>query len=583
MKKYLLGITLLLIWTGVDKIYGQKPTAIVTFDDLSFCESEKVGGVVETQMRIDFTGSGIYDFDYYVNYRADDDYDKKVEVRRHNGDLFNTPINLFQTSTISIFKIYDDNYPLGGEGSDDITMDNNTIVVDQIPTPIINDPIRTCDLDVHLSASKEFPSSTVLWRLENAGDGLLSDETIVDPVFSANTDGVYNVYLKEIQGECETEVSAPVSAVNKPSPTGGPIENSEVICSGNAATIELGLYGTFPITVFYEEGNDSFNESDPYEITTPSYNTPSGNEVFSIYRLVDRDGCESVINQDVNIQVDFVPVADAGADFSECSNTATLAASVTSDSYGQWFYEPAPGYISDPNSPTSDFTVPLHLQKRMEEFELMWRLTNNNNHQCYSEDIVKLTLYEEPKSEIITDISQVYFATHLDLEAKEITSGMEGQWEFVESPSTESYFENPNSNDAKVKDLAIGTYTFKWTVSNGEHCPTPTDQITIVNEDIYRTTGFSPNGDGINDRFIIGGAENVKQNKLVVFNISGEVVYEVDNFCHPKPGEEIGWDGIQKNGEKKDGTYYYIFTGENEDSEAIKPIKNYLIIKGSKE
>ncbi|MCG8582166.1 MAG: gliding motility-associated C-terminal domain-containing protein, partial [Bacteroidales bacterium] len=87
----------------------------------------------------------------------------------------------------------------------------------------------------------------------------------------------------------------------------------------------------------------------------------------------------------------------------------------------------------------------------------------------------------------------------------------------------------------------------------------------------------SPNGDMVNDFFIIGGADNVQNNKLTVFDISGEVVFETNNFCHPNSPTELGWNGQKKDGKTEDGTYYYIFEGDG-----IKPIKSYLIIKGSR-
>lgn len=65
---------------------------------------------------------------------------------------------------------------------------------------------------------------------------------------------------------------------------------------------------------------------------------------------------------------------------------------------------------------------------------------------------------------------------------------------------------------------------------------------------------FTPNGDGINDRFVIGGLENCMQRQLVVCNRAGQTVYRSNSY-------ENTWDG----GDCPDGVYKYQFTykGDN--------------------
>ena len=65
---------------------------------------------------------------------------------------------------------------------------------------------------------------------------------------------------------------------------------------------------------------------------------------------------------------------------------------------------------------------------------------------------------------------------------------------------------------------------------------------------------FTPNGDGYNDRFVIGGLENCIQRQLVVRNRAGQLVYRNNNY-------ENTWDG----GDCPDGVYNYQFTykGDN--------------------
>ena len=60
---------------------------------------------------------------------------------------------------------------------------------------------------------------------------------------------------------------------------------------------------------------------------------------------------------------------------------------------------------------------------------------------------------------------------------------------------------------------------------------------------------FTPNGDGINDKFVIDGLENCIQRQLVVRNRAGQMVYRNNSY-------ENTWDG----GDCPDGVYNYQFT-----------------------
>jgi gliding motility-associated-like protein len=68
-------------------------------------------------------------------------------------------------------------------------------------------------------------------------------------------------------------------------------------------------------------------------------------------------------------------------------------------------------------------------------------------------------------------------------------------------------------------------------------------------------SGFTPNGDGVNDLFVIIGltecAQELREKELIVFNRWGVEIYFSDNYAND-------WDGTDKAGEPlPEGTYYY--------------------------
>ncbi|MFT7606222.1 MAG: gliding motility-associated-like protein, partial [Saprospiraceae bacterium] len=69
-------------------------------------------------------------------------------------------------------------------------------------------------------------------------------------------------------------------------------------------------------------------------------------------------------------------------------------------------------------------------------------------------------------------------------------------------------------------------------------------------------TGFSPNGDGVNDFFYIEGIEAFPDSKLNIFNRWGNEVYNKEGYLND-------WGGTWKNKLLPDGTYFYVLTDGN--------------------
>ena len=128
--------------------------------------------------------------------------------------------------------------------------------------------------------------------------------------------------------------------------------------------------------------------------------------------------------------------------------------------------------------------------------------------------------------------------------------------------------ENPKS---EASGLKYGDTKFTWTVTNGV-CSSVSDDVIITIKGLRCPTGFSPNGDGKNDYFVIEGAEQIRNNQLIVFDKDGYVVFKQSDYK-----KENYWDGTKDGSPVPDGIYHYVFSGDNMD-----PIKNFLVIKRTK-
>jgi gliding motility-associated-like protein len=131
-----------------------------------------------------------------------------------------------------------------------------------------------------------------------------------------------------------------------------------------------------------------------------------------------------------------------------------------------------------------------------------------------------------------------------------------------------SYVWSTGSVESEINSLSASTYTVTVTDSHG--CTSEAIAI-IVDENIELAlpTGFSPNGDGNNDFYVIRNIELYPINNLRVFNRWGDFVYESDSYYNQ-------WDGKNSKGENlAEGTYFIILTIPELDA----TIKNFIVIK----
>lgn len=87
-------------------------------------------------------------------------------------------------------------------------------------------------------------------------------------------------------------------------------------------------------------------------------------------------------------------------------------------------------------------------------------------------------------------------------------------------------------------------------------------EVQVVNDLIIIHKAFSPNGDGINDTWVIGNIEHYSENSVVIFDRWGSIVYEASGYNN----QDIVWNGkgnhrrLSSREIVPPGTYYYNIT-----------------------
>lgn len=106
-----------------------------------------------------------------------------------------------------------------------------------------------------------------------------------------------------------------------------------------------------------------------------------------------------------------------------------------------------------------------------------------------------------------------------------------------------------------TRDLSPGMHaiTVRVTDRAGNESPV-SDPFTFnrLEDDVLKPTNIvTPNGDGINDHFVIENIELYPNNTLVIFDKAGRVLYSVRGYKNE-------WDGKLNGVPLHEGTYYYV-------------------------
>jgi gliding motility-associated-like protein len=159
--------------------------------------------------------------------------------------------------------------------------------------------------------------------------------------------------------------------------------------------------------------------------------------------------------------------------------------------------------------------------------------------------------------------------------------GETGMWEVLEPNSATA--DNISEYNTMVRNLSLGANYFLWTVTTDIGNCKLSDSMRIILSKDFEPSAFSPNGDGINDQFVIEGLNLTEPNsaELTVVNSSGTEVFSTSNFN----GETwTDWNGKNSKGvDLPEGTYYYmlkVITKDPVDNKnRVDKRKGFIILK----
>ena len=129
------------------------------------------------------------------------------------------------------------------------------------------------------------------------------------------------------------------------------------------------------------------------------------------------------------------------------------------------------------------------------------------------------------------------------------------------------------TNDAPVS-YPLGNTNVIWTVTDASGNKASCTQLVVGPNRIFIPNGFSPDGDGTNDYFVITDIGNYPSNHFWVYNRWGNLVYDKKTYDNSWDGK-LNVNGLVYGDNLPEGTYFYILDlGDNTDK-----YQGYIIIK----
>ncbi len=161
-----------------------------------------------------------------------------------------------------------------------------------------------------------------------------------------------------------------------------------------------------------------------------------------------------------------------------------------------------------------------------------------------------------------------------------------------------------NGNDGSAWAIVQGgtpPYAFTWNIDGAQANDSlitnlPAGLYTVVVEDVRGCSGdgsmasgevkngnlecfaasrkvITPDGDGLNDEFMINCVESTRSNQLEVYNRWGQLVFEAENYAND-------WEGTAPNGGNlAPGPYYYVFRYDDGSSEEKETRGSLTIVR----
>ena len=163
---------------------------------------------------------------------------------------------------------------------------------------------------------------------------------------------------------------------------------------------------------------------------------------------------------------------------------------------------------------------------------------------------VDVTVFDLPAAPVLSiDTTYCYGDT---LQKVFVTGTLGGIYNWYDDAALTNLIGN---TDSILPNNVIGILTYYATETSAQGCVSLPSSVSVTINDCYVldvSSAFTPDGDGINDTWLIAElSTRYPNNNVTIFNRWGQVLYNSDGYLIP-------WDGRFDNKDLPVGSYYYI-------------------------
>src|SRR6187401_305709 len=385
----------------------------------------------------------------------------------------------------------------------------------------------------------------------NANVGNPNTSTLQNPSHRYIVVGNYTATLVVTSNNGCTDTISQTFTVNGSIPLANfTVQNANALCSNSlvtitdASTVDFG--GIVKTEIYWDWTNDPTAKT-PDDIPAPGklythiypwFGSPA-TKTYTI-RMVSYSGisCLNVLIKTITLlatpSLQFDPLNEV------CSNAPSFQITQASITNGL----PGTGVYSGPGVSPSGFFNPNTASAGVHTIRYTYAGTNNCSNY------IEQTINVNPTPNALAGPDK----TVLEGGAVQLTPALNAGFPvtYLWTPSTG--LNNPNAPDPLASPVDDITYTMKVTSDKG--CTT-SDQVSVkVLRKPEIPNIFSPNGDGIHDRWVISFLESYPGCTVEVFNRYGQRLYYTVGYTTP-------WDGTVNGKPVPIGTYYYIVDPKN--------------------
>ncbi len=310
-----------------------------------------------------------------------------------------------------------------------------------------------------------------------------------------------------------------------------PNQNDQCLINNSFSLNAIGNFNNSAIFNwnFNGQGNPSNNSTSQTTINYDSHGT------YQVTLRVQNYGCDSIYSDYLTVHLE--PTANFSVPNTGCQPFRTSFVNESTPS------TPLSFYWNFGNGSTSNLENPTNIYYEPGLFDVSLIATSHTG--CLSSDTLlienQILVNPKPELEYIVNPLETYFINH-QIIAEDLSSAPIHEFDFGDGNTyTDSIVSHTYDEP--------GRYIFDYLVINEFNCSNSEEQKIWIKPDFlfFPPNAFTPNGDGLNDNFLIK-VDGIKEFNLKLFNRWGEIIFSSNNWTN-------GWNGKYKSKDAPVGVY----------------------------